>query len=138
MAANPMPPIDMNRRPGTPEAVPPAETPPQPNHKLALTVIALVAAGAALYFAKVVFIVVFVSLLLAFVLEPLTRLFERRTRLPRPVAAFFAVIVFVVALGALGYVSYSKAVDFANGLPRYSGEIRHCHSSTSLGSSVDS
>ena len=128
MAANPTPPnptlpdpVDISRR--APEPVSPADVRAAPDHKLPLTIIAIVAAGVALYFAKVVFIVIFVALLLAFVLEPLARLFER-IRLPRPIAAFLAVMVFVAALGAIGYVSYNKAVDFANDLPRYSGEIR--------------
>ncbi len=121
MAANPLNLKDANRQ--VPEAPPPAETRSQPSSRLAITIIAIVATGVALYFAKVVFTVIFVSLLLAFVLEPLAGLFER-IRLPRAVAALFAVMVFVSALGVLGYVSYNKAAEFANDLPRYSGEIR--------------
>jgi predicted PurR-regulated permease PerM len=87
------------------------------------TVIAIVAAGAALYFAKLVFIVLFVSLLLAFVLEPVTRLFERM-RIPRAISALLAVLLFCAALFFVGQTSYTKALDFAQDLPRYSGEIR--------------
>jgi predicted PurR-regulated permease PerM len=86
-------------------------------------IIAFVAIIAALHFAQLVFIVLFVSLLLAFVLEPVTRGFER-IRLPRSVAALLAVLIFVGALYGLAYVSYNKAVDFAEELPRYSGEVR--------------
>jgi predicted PurR-regulated permease PerM len=118
MAANPAPPntIEINGRPT-------AEAAAEPSYRLALTIIAIVAAGTALYFAKVVFIVVFVSLLLAFVLEPLTRLFER-IRLPRALAALLAVMVFMAALAALAYFSYNKAISFAHDVPRYSGELR--------------
>jgi predicted PurR-regulated permease PerM len=120
MTANP---LDINRR--ATEELPPVEvaTPPASGGKLALTIVAVVAAGAALYFAKLVFIVTFVSLLLAFVLEPLTRWFER-IRLPRAIAALLAVLVFLAALYAVAYVSYSKALDFANDLPKYSGELK--------------
>src|SRR6185369_17373153 len=92
-------------------------------NSMATTLVATVAAGAALYFAKLVFIVLFVSLLLAFVLEPLTRLFER-LRIPRGVAALISVLLFCAALVFLGQMSYTKALDFAQDLPRYSGEIR--------------
>jgi predicted PurR-regulated permease PerM len=85
-----------------------------------LTVVAILAA---LYFAKLVFVVLFVSLLLAFILEPIARLFER-IRLPRSVAALLAVLLVLAALYGLFYVSYSKAMDFARDLPSYSGEIR--------------
>jgi predicted PurR-regulated permease PerM len=121
MAANP---LNLNRG-AAPEAVPPADSSPEPTpeNKLAQGVIAVVAAGAALYFAKVVFIVIFVSMLLAFVLEPVTRLFER-IRLRRPVAALLAVMLLMVALYGIAYVSYNKAVSFANNLPHYSREIK--------------
>jgi predicted PurR-regulated permease PerM len=87
---------------------------------ITLTIVAILAA---LYFARMVCVVLFISLLLAFVLEPLTRLFER-IRLPRSVAALISVLIVVAALYGLFYVSYSKAMDFARDLPTYSGEIR--------------
>ncbi len=119
MAANP---LDLNRRP---TAVPPPQVPVQPDRggQLALSILAIVAAGAALYFAQLVFIVLLVSLLLAFVLEPVTRLFER-VRLPRFLAALLAVMLFMGAVGVTFYFSYNKAVSFARDLPHYSGEIR--------------
>jgi predicted PurR-regulated permease PerM len=85
--------------------------------------LAVLAVLAALYFAHLVFIVLFVSLLLAFVLEPVTRLFER-ARLPRTVAALLSVVLVVAALYGIFYISYSKAMDFANELPSYSKEIQ--------------
>jgi predicted PurR-regulated permease PerM len=120
MAANP---LDINHR--EPEELPPVEVTASPvaGVKLPLTIMAIVAAGAALYFAKLVFIVILVSLLLAFVLEPLARFLER-IRLPRAIAAFLAVLVFVAALYSVAYVSYSKALDFAHDLPKYSGELK--------------
>ena len=87
------------------------------------SVIAAVAIGAALYFARVVFIVVAFSLLLAFVLEPCTRFLERM-RLPRSMGALISVLLFCGALFAIGNVSYNKAIDFTHELPKYSREIR--------------
>jgi predicted PurR-regulated permease PerM len=120
MAANP---LDINRR--ATEELPPEEAtaPRATGGRLALTILAVVAAGTALYLAKLVFIVMFVSLLLAFVLEPLTRWFER-IRVPRAIAALLAVLVFIGALCSVAYVSYSKALDFANDLPKYSSELK--------------
>ena len=119
MAANP---LDLNRRP-TP--VPPPQVPVQQNRgsHLAISIVGIVAACAALYFAQLVFIVLLVSLLLAFVLEPVTRFFER-IRLPRFLAALLAVMLFMGAIGVTFYFSYNKALSFARDLPRYSGEIK--------------
>ncbi len=111
-----------------PPAPPPEGRPPSlpeviRQNSTATTIVAVVAAGAALYFAKLVFIVLFVSLLLAFVLEPVTRIFER-IRIPRAFSALIAVLLFCAAIFFLGQLSYTKALDFAQDLPRYSGEIR--------------
>jgi predicted PurR-regulated permease PerM len=120
MAANPTPPNPIGiTRSASLEAALATE---EPNYRLPLALIAIVAVGAALYFAEVVFIVIFVSLLLAFVLEPLTRLFER-IRMPRAISSLLAVMVFMAALSAVAYFSYNKAISFAHDLPRYSGEI---------------
>jgi len=92
-------------------------------NSLATSVIAVVAVGAALYYAQLVFVVLLMSLLLAFVLEPVTRVL-RRIRLPATVAAFLAVMFFVGALYVVGNVSYNKAVNFSRELPKYRGEIQ--------------
>jgi predicted PurR-regulated permease PerM len=110
-----------------PAPAPDGRTPSLPDvirqNSAANWVIALVVAGAALHFAQLVFVVLFVSLLLAFVLEPLTRMFER-IRLPRGFAALLAVLIFLGAMYGIAQVSYNKALDFAQEVPRYSGEIR--------------
>ena len=107
------------------EPVPANGIPPEPVQVFSHStqVLAVVATLAAVYVAKLVFIVLAVSLLLAFVLEPLTRGLER-LRLPRSVAASLSVLIFVAALGSLAAISYNKAVEFAQELPRYSGEFR--------------
>ncbi len=77
----------------------------------------------ACYVAKLILVVLLVSILLAFILAPLVDLFAR-IRLPRSVGALIAVILLLAAIGALGYVSLNKATDFIQDLPRYTGQVR--------------
>ncbi|MFB3917914.1 MAG: AI-2E family transporter [Terriglobales bacterium] len=88
-----------------------------------LAVIATAVVLTLCYFAKLFLIVILVSILLAFVLAPIVDML-RRLRLPRPVGAAIAVLLFLAALYGLFYFSYSRAVEFAQELPRYEGEIR--------------
>jgi predicted PurR-regulated permease PerM len=88
------------------------------------TVIAVAVVFTICYFAKLVIVVLLVSILFAFILAPLVGLFER-LRMPRPVGAFIALLIFLgVIYGGL-YFGYSKAVDFSQQLPKYSQEIKH-------------
>lgn len=89
----------------------------------AMVIIATAAVLTLCYFAKLILIVLLVSILVTFILAPLVDLF-RRFRLPRPVAAAIAVLLFMAALYGLFYFSYSRALGFARELPRYEGEIR--------------
>jgi len=107
-------PVSTERAPTLPEVV--------QTNSMATTVIAVVAVGAALYFAQLVCVVLLVSLLLAFVLEPLVRLFTR-LRLPRSFAALLTVLLFLAGIGEVGNVSYNRAVDFSRELPKYRGEL---------------
>lgn len=75
------------------------------------------------YLAKLVLVTLMVSVLLAFVLEPLVGLLER-IRLPRSVGAFVAVLVLLGATYGASYFFYNRAVSFAQELPRYSQKIR--------------
>jgi predicted PurR-regulated permease PerM len=90
---------------------------------VAQIVIAIVAVLGLIYIAKVFLITFLTSLLLAFMLEPLVQGL-RRIRLPRPVGALVAVLLLSSVVGGLTYFFYSRAVDFANELPKYSTEIR--------------
>jgi len=92
-------------------------------NSLATTVIAVVAVGFALYYAQLVFVVMLVSLLLAFVLDPLVRV-QQRVRIPRSVASIMAVLSFLAAIYMLANISYSRAVEFSQELPRYRGEVQ--------------
>jgi predicted PurR-regulated permease PerM len=89
----------------------------------AMTIVTIVAVLAACYFAKLVFVVLLISVLLAFILAPITEILERQ-RIPRSVSSGIAVALFIAALFGASYYSYSKAQDLAHELPKYSGRIR--------------
>src|SRR4051812_22326379 len=120
MAANP---IGFPKTPeGEQKPVQEVDTPTLPHvmqvNSLATTVIAVFAVGAALYFAQLVFVVLLVSLLLAFVLEPVVRLLQK-VRVPRSAASLVAVLLFLAGVYGVGNLSYNKAVEFSQELPRY-------------------
>jgi predicted PurR-regulated permease PerM len=92
-------------------------------NSLATTVIAVVAVGAALYYAQLVCVVLLISVLLAFVLEPIVRLLQK-VRVPRSVAAVIAVALFVAGVYVVGNISYNRAVQFSQELPKYRNEIQ--------------
>ena len=77
------------------------------------------------------------SILLAFVLESLVSSVAR-IGIPRTVSALLAVVLMMALAGGLTYFFYSRAVDFATQLPRYSSKTRcfmltwkdHVHSTT--------
>jgi predicted PurR-regulated permease PerM len=75
------------------------------------------------YIAKLVLVTLLVSILLAFMLEPLVSLLER-IRLPRAAGAFLAILVMLAAMYAGSYFLYGKAMSFVHELPKYSDKIR--------------
>jgi predicted PurR-regulated permease PerM len=90
---------------------------------IAQIVVATVAVLGLIYLLKLVMVTTLTSVLLAFMLEPIVAGLGR-LRFPRPLGALIAVLVLLVVAGAASYFFYSRAVDFANQLPRYSGRIR--------------
>ena len=75
------------------------------------------------YLGRLVLETLMVSVLLAFMLEPVVVLLAR-IRFPRPLAAFVAVLLLLgIAYGG-SYFFYNRAVDFADQLPRYTEKIR--------------
>jgi predicted PurR-regulated permease PerM len=90
---------------------------------IAQVVVAAIAVLGLIYLLKLVMITTLLSILLAYILEPLVQGLSR-IRVPRPVGALVAVAVMISIGGALGYFFYSKAVDFATELPKYSSRIR--------------
>ena len=75
------------------------------------------------YLGKPVLVTLMVSILLAFVLEPVVGLFER-IRLPRSFGAFLAILLLLGVLYGASYFFYNRAVSFVQELPRYSQKIR--------------
>ncbi|HEV7672945.1 MAG TPA: AI-2E family transporter [Candidatus Angelobacter sp.] len=75
------------------------------------------------YIAKLVLVTLLVSILLAFMLEPLVNLLER-IRIPRAAGALLAVLVMLGAMYAGSYFLYGKAMSFVHELPKYSDRIR--------------
>jgi predicted PurR-regulated permease PerM len=73
--------------------------------------------------AKTVFILTFVSVLIAFMLAPIVELCLR-IRLPRSIGSAIAVLVMCATLYGIFYVSFSQAEEFMSQLPKYSGHIR--------------
>lgn len=105
---------------GEPGGILPA---PQQTAATAQIVTAVGVVLAICYFAQAVLITLIIAVLLAFMLDPVVRFLERM-RAPRPVAAFLAVVVMLAGVYGMVYVSYNRAVDFVQQLPKYSGEIR--------------
>jgi predicted PurR-regulated permease PerM len=75
------------------------------------------------YVAKLILITLLVSILFAFVLEPVVNLLEK-IRLPRSAGAFLAVLFMVALIWAGSYFLYGKAMSFVHELPKYSDRIR--------------
>lgn len=90
---------------------------------LAQIVVAVIAFLGLIYILKLVMVTTLASMLMAFVLEPLV-IQLRRLRVPRSVGALIAVLLLIAVSLGLTYFFYSRAVDFATQLPRYSGRIR--------------
>ncbi len=86
-------------------------------------ILTILAALAICYFAKLVLVTIFTSLLIAFILDPLVRLLAR-IRIPRGVGSLVAVLFLLGLLYGLTYFFYARAVDFTQDLPKYTGEIR--------------
>jgi predicted PurR-regulated permease PerM len=90
------------------------------------TSLAILAGAAVLcliYFAKLILIVVLVSILLSFVLAPIVD-FLMRFQVPRAVGALLAVVMLVAALGSVSYISYNSAASFMLELPKYKARIQ--------------
>ncbi|HZQ68930.1 MAG TPA: AI-2E family transporter [Terriglobales bacterium] len=90
---------------------------------VAQMVVAFIAVLGLIYLLKIVMATTLASILLAFVLEPLVAL-QMRIRIPRSVGALIAVMLLIMLSLALTYFFYSRAVDFATELPKYSSKIR--------------
>lgn len=89
----------------------------------ALTTLALGTIFAACYFTEEILVVLLISILVAFVLAPVSDFLER-LHFPRPIAAGVAVFVLLAALGAATYYGVNQASNLIEQLPKYTGRIR--------------
>jgi predicted PurR-regulated permease PerM len=90
---------------------------------LAQIVVAVVAVLGLAYLLKVVMVTTLTAVLLAFILDPLVSWLER-IKIVRSAGALIGVLLLIVLTLGLSYFFYSRAVDFATELPKYSSKIR--------------
>jgi predicted PurR-regulated permease PerM len=90
---------------------------------VAQVIIAATVILAICYVAKLILVTLLVSILFAFVLEPVVNLLEK-VRLPRSAGAFLAVLFMLALIWAGSYFLYGKAMSFVHELPKYSDRIR--------------
>ena len=87
-------------------------------------ILAIIAVAAALHYAQEIWVVICVSVLLAFVLEPAVRFFEK-IRVPRSLGAIISMLLLFTAFYGISAIFYNRAVDFSQDLPHYAAEVRH-------------
>ncbi len=87
-----------------------------------VSVIALAAAVALLYFGRVFCITVVISLIIAVLLEPLVVL-GMRIKLPRPAASLLACLVALVTVYLIGLGAFTQISNLREDLPAYSARI---------------
>jgi len=88
--------------------------------QIVLTILAVLAVC---YFAKLVLVTIFTSILIAYILEPFVRLMGK-IKIPRTLGSGIAVLLVLALLYGLSYFFYQRAVDFAHQLPRVQSEIK--------------
>ncbi len=98
------------------------DTPRRHHWSLTLLGIGLIIAFA--YYGESVLAVLFFSILLSFVLDPLVEILGIHLRLPRALAALIAVVLMMVLVYGISYASYSRAIAFVDTVPQYSQKIR--------------
>jgi predicted PurR-regulated permease PerM len=75
------------------------------------------------YYAQGVVITLVLSILLAYCLDPVVEFLERG-RVPRTIGSMVIVLLLCAVIGAVGYGLWSRASDFAESWPKYSGAWR--------------
>jgi predicted PurR-regulated permease PerM len=75
------------------------------------------------YYAAGVVITLLLSVLLAYFLDPAVEFLERMG-MPRTLGAMIMVLILIAVLVAVGYGLWTRAADFAENWPKYSGVLR--------------
>jgi predicted PurR-regulated permease PerM len=86
-------------------------------HSAALVILAVIAAGAALYFARELFVPVVLALLFTAVFRPLVRVLGR-VRVPEPASATIVVLGVLALIGAGGFLLSLPLQDWAQDAPK--------------------
>src|SRR3984893_1433758 len=97
-------------------------TPPLPTGKVSqtsVTVLAVAATIALLYFGHIFFITMVIAITIAFLLDPVVTFFVK-LRLPRAVASFIVCSIALLLLYLMGLGLYTELSGFAEELPAYS------------------
>ncbi len=89
----------------------------------AVLILAAAAVLTLIYFAKLILVVVLISILMSFVLAPVVD-FLTNFEIPRGLGALIAVLLLIVLLAGASYVSYSRALAFMYELPTYKAKIQ--------------
>ncbi len=90
---------------------------------LSLRVIAVAIIFACVYFASALLITLIVSVLIAFILDPVVDLLER-IRVPRWAGALAMVLMVLVLLWLLAYLLYGRAEAFVQDLPAVTAKVK--------------
>src|SRR5215472_13990896 len=93
-----------------------------PAHKprqTSITVLAVAASVALLYYGRVFFITIVIAIIIAFLLDPVVTAFVR-LRLPRAVASFIVCSIALLVLYLVGLGLYTQFSTFVQDLPNYS------------------
>src|SRR6202162_6593308 len=93
--------------------------PVQKQSHAGVTILAVAAIVALLYFGRVFFITMVVAITIAFLLDPLLKPFLK-LRMPRAVASFIVCSVALLILYLIGLGLYTQFSGFAEELPNYS------------------
>jgi predicted PurR-regulated permease PerM len=118
-----------DRQPGEQPAskLPPPEvavpTPHLKRNDWAIKAVGIGSILAICYFAEETLAVVLISILIAFILAPVSD-FLARLRLPRSLAAGLSVALLLAALGGITYYGFNQASQLVEELPKYTQEIR--------------
>ncbi len=108
--------------PGEREKVVAAFTSPQKSTQFAVRIIAIGASIALLYFGRAFFITVIIASMIAFLLDPMVKIFMK-LRLPRGLASFVVCSISLVLLYLAGAGLYTQSVAMLDDLPAYGERI---------------
>jgi predicted PurR-regulated permease PerM len=92
------------------------------SRSLSTFVIATASGIALLYFGRIFFITLVISIIVAFILEPAV-VFFMRFRMPRAFASFLACSIAVLVMYLAGLGLYTQALGLADDLPAYSSRL---------------